>query len=95
MRNHKISQLPIVSDKGFVGSISEDDLANLYFEKKNLSTQTLEGVMKEAYPIVKESTPLDELSKLMTDNTNAVLVEMDNGKYQIITKFDIVQAIQI
>ena len=95
MRNHKISQLPIVSDKGFVGSISEDDLANLYFEKKNLSTQTLKGVMKGAYPIVKESTPVEELSQLMTDKNNAVLVEMDNGKYQIITKFDIVQAIQI
>ena len=95
MRNHKISQLPIVSDKGFVGSISQDDLAILYFEKKNLSTQTLKGVMKGAYPIVKESTPVEELSQLMTDNNNAVLVEMDNGKYQIITKFDIVQAIQI
>ena len=51
--------------------------------------------MKGAYPIVKESTPVEELSQLMTDKNNAVLVEMDNGKYQIITKFDIVQAIQI
>lgn len=93
MRNHKISQLPIVDTTGFVGSINEDQLFKLYFEKKDLSTQTLGTVMNKPYPIVKEDVAVEEFAKLINDENDAVLVEMNDGKYQIITKHDIVKTI--
>ena len=35
----------------------------------------------------------EEVTKLINKNTHAVLVEMDNGKYHIITRYDIISSL--
>jgi cystathionine beta-synthase len=50
--------------------------------------------MGAPYPIVQMGTSIDEVSKLITKDNQAVLLALENGKHHIITKYDIIGAIK-
>lgn len=93
MKKYNISQIPVIDTTGFVGSVDESDLFRSYLEDKNIADKPIKSVMGKPYPIVKSSTPVDEVSKLITKDNHAVLVELENGKHHIITKHDIISNI--
>ena len=93
MRTHEISQLPVEDADGFVGSLDEGDLFRSYFEDKNIADRPIKEVMNKPFPVVQRKASLEEISKLIDKNNPAVLVEMDPGKFQIITKHDIIRVI--
>ena len=94
MRQYDISQIPVEDSEGFVGSVDESDLFKLYFEDKQIADKPIKEVMRNALPIVKKDTSIDIISKLINKDNKAVLVDLDNGKYQIITKYDVISVIQ-
>ncbi|MFA7687682.1 MAG: pyridoxal-phosphate dependent enzyme [Moheibacter sp.] len=94
MKKFGISQMPVVDNQGFVGSLDEANLFKSFFEDKDLANRSVKSVMENPYPIISEKTSLEEISKLIQPENPAVLVKMENGKYQIITKHDMLQAIQ-
>ncbi len=94
MRQYDISQIPVEDSEGFVGSVDESDLFRLYFEDKQIADKPIKEVMRNALPIVKKDTSIDIISKLINKDNKAVLVDLDNGKYQIITKYDVISVIQ-
>jgi len=94
MRKYKISQIPVIDINGFVGSVDETDLFQSYISDKNLAEKPIREVMGKPYPIVKAGTPVDEISRLITKENRAVLVEVDGGRHHIITKYDIIGAIK-
>ena len=71
---------------GFVGSVDETDLFRSYVADKNVADKPIKEVMGKPFPIVKLGTSIDEVSKLFTKENDAVLVELENGNHQIITK---------
>ncbi len=50
--------------------------------------------MGKPFPIVKMGTPVEDVSKLITKENQAVLVDLGNGKHHIITKYDIIGSIK-
>jgi len=50
--------------------------------------------MGAAYPIVQANASIEEVSKLINKENQAVLVALENGKHHIITKYDIINAIK-
>ena len=94
MKNHKISQIPVVDIDGFVGSLDEAQLFRAFFEDKDLADKPTKTLMEKPFPIVKGNTPIEQISKLIDKDNSAVLVELENGKHQILTKHDIIKAIQ-
>ena len=94
MRNHDISQIPVEDQNGFVGSIDESDLFKLYFEDKNIADKPIKEVMRKAFPIVTKETSIDKISNLIDKDNKAVLVDLENGNFQIITKYDVISAIR-
>lgn len=94
MRNLKISQLPVIDINGFAGSLNESDLFNAYLADANIIEKPIREIMGAAYPMVKANASIEEVSKLITKENQAVLVELENGKHHIITKFDIINAIK-
>ncbi len=94
MRKYKISQIPVIDISGFVGSVDETDLFQSYVTDKNVTDKPIKEVMGKPYPIVKLGTPIEEVSKLFTKDNQAVLVDLENGKHHIITKFDIIGSIK-
>lgn len=93
LKKYKISQIPVIDTTGFVGSVDESDLFRSYFENKDIADLPIKEVMGKPFPIVNANTPIDEVSKLISKDNQAVLVELENGKYHIITKHDIISSI--
>lgn len=93
MRDFKISQIPVKDINGFVGSVDEASLLKGFLNDKNIADKPIKSIMGNAYPIVKKSAKIDEVSKLITKENQAVLVDLGNNKYHIITKYDIISAI--
>ena len=79
---------------GFVGSLDESDLFQAFLEDRNVADKPVREIMGKPYPIVKASASIEEVSKLITKDNQAVLVELENGKYHIITKHDIINSIK-
>lgn len=94
MRKYNISQIPVIDITGFVGSVDETDLFRSYVADKNVADKPIKEVMGKPFPIVKLGTAIEELSKLFTKKNDAVLVDLENGNYQIITKSDIIGSIK-
>ena len=93
MRTNKISQLPVIDSKGFVGSVDEDDLFKSYVADKAINDKAIIGIMGTPYPIVELTTPISKVSELLATEYRAVLVLLEDKKYQIITKYDIINSI--
>ena len=93
MKKYKISQIPVEDSTGFVGAIDEADLLRKYIENKDISDLPIKEVMNKPFPIVTKKTSIEDVSKLFNRDNNAVMVKLDNGSYQIITKYDIISAL--
>jgi len=93
MKKYNISQIPVIDTTGFVGSVDEADLFRSYIADKDIADKPIKEVMGKAYPIVSANTPIEEVSKLITRDNQAVLVQLENGKHHIITKHDIISSI--
>ena len=94
MRKYKISQIPVIDVNGFVGSVDESDLFQSYISDKNTADKPIREVMGKPFPIVKLGTPIEEVSKLITKENQAVLIDLGDGKHHIITKHDIINSIK-
>lgn len=94
LRKYKISQIPVIDVDGFVGSIDETDLFRSYVEDKDIADKPIREIMGKPYPIVKAATSIEEISKLINKDNQAVLVDLGNGRHHIITKHDIISSIK-
>lgn len=94
MRKFKISQIPVIDKNGFAGSLEDTDLFTAYMENPNIAEKPIREVMGAAYPIVNRNAKVEEVSQLITKDNNAVLVDLENGKHHIITKYDIINSIK-
>jgi len=94
MRVNHISQIPVTDVNGFVGSLEESDLFGLYFDDKDIANKPIKEVMGKPFPIVKSDASIEKISKLINRENSAVLVDLGDCKYHIITKHDVIRAIQ-
>jgi len=94
LRKYKISQIPVIDTNGFVGSVDETDLFRSYVEDKDIAEKPIREVMGKPYPIVQKNTSIEEISKLINKDNQAVLVDLGGGKHHIITKHDIISSIK-
>ena len=92
MRKFGISQIPVIKDNTFVGSIDDSAIYQTLVEKPELRDAPISSIMGPEFPIVKSGTHIEELCKLINKNTPAVLVESDSGKKHIVTRYDIISA---
>jgi len=90
MKKFNITQIPVIKDGQFAGSIDESKVFQVLVEDPRLLDKKIEDVMGAPFPIVEESADINSLSKLINRDTPAVLVKMQNGKYHIVTKYDVI-----
>lgn len=93
MNKYGISQLPVTKSGAFVGSLNDNYLLAKLIESGDSKNKTIESVMQPAFPMVDAQTPIDEISKLITKDNNAVLMKDLGGNTHIITKHDVIQAV--
>jgi cystathionine beta-synthase len=92
MRNFGISQIPVMKDGKFVGSIDDSHVYQLLVDEPHLRDSPISSIMNPAFPVVKMNTPIEDLCKLINKQTPAVLVELANGKFHIVSRYDVISA---
>ncbi len=93
MKDYNISQIPVTRDGGYVGHVDDKTLFQALLDNPNLLDKPLADVMQKALPIVPENEKIEVIKKLFNEETPAVLVKLDNGKYNIITRYDMINAL--
>ncbi|MEZ4721644.1 MAG: pyridoxal-phosphate dependent enzyme [Flavobacteriales bacterium] len=92
MRKFGVSQLPVMEDGKFIGSIDDAHLLPVLSNDPSARDKSVKNYMKKPFPIVQASDPLSSVSKHLDESNGAVLVELGQGKYHIITRHDLVAA---
>lgn len=93
MRQHQIGQMPVVDSNGFIGSVNQSDLIEIFLNEGKAAEVLIEKVMDQPYPMVSEQATIEEISQLLKNEHQAVLVKTETS-HQIITKFDIINLIK-
>ncbi len=92
MRKYGVSQLPVVEEGKFVGSVDEAHLLPALTANAQARDESIAGFMQAPFPVVQASDPIDSIAKHFDANNGAVLVELGQGRYHIITRHDMVAA---
>ena len=93
MNKFGISQIPVKKGTDFIGSLNDSVLFSKLFEDNSLKTKTVAELMDAPFPMVSPQAPMEDVSKLITKENNAVLMTDLAGHVHIITKHDLIQGI--
>jgi cystathionine beta-synthase len=93
MNQYNISQIPVLDNNKFVGSLSDNHLFGKLLENAELKELPVRNLMQEPFPVVTEKTTFEQVSKLFQKGEKAVVVNYDTNKHHIITKQDMIKAI--
>lgn len=93
MRDQDISQLPVFEKGKAVGAIHEDAILNLLLKGRELKKMIVREVMAHPLPVVTPEARIESIMRLVTPEAPAVLVAAGKQSYEIITKYDIVNAV--
>ncbi|MNF12310.1 hypothetical protein D3C80_2137460 [compost metagenome] len=76
-----------------MGKLAEGDILKALLENPSLKSAPVEQIMSAGFPFVDMNTSIDRISSLINKENSAVLVEDEQGKIEIITQYDIINAI--
>lgn len=88
-----ISQIPVTQKGMVVGKLAEGDILRALMENPSLKSSPVKEIMSGTLPFVDLNTSIDQISALINKENSAVLVEDENGDFDIITQYDIINAI--
>ncbi|MCS7161897.1 MAG: pyridoxal-phosphate dependent enzyme [Bacteroidia bacterium] len=93
MQRHEISQLPILDGDRVYGLLTESRLIEVLMDDPSAKDLPVEQFMGEPPVIVLPSTPVDIVSKMLTREMPAVLVQLEEGGWDIVTRADILNTL--
>ena len=94
MKEQDISQMPITSEGDIIGSIKQNKVLNHLLENPMQNADMcVEDIMDKEFPVIPVDTPLKDLNKYITKEVPAVITVDNNNDRQIITQYDIIQAL--
>ena len=91
MRDFDISQLPVMENEEWVGTVGEQQVISALSEN-DTQNSSVRDIMATALPIVNEDITVSQLSKIISRQTPAVIVKKTAGDYQIISQYDLIQS---
>lgn len=93
MKTLNISQIPVTQQGMVIGKVTESDILNALLESPALKSARVGTITSKPFPFVDLNSSIDKLSTLINKDTQAVLVEDEQGEINIITQYDIISAI--
>lgn len=93
MRKYSISQIPVMKDGNFVGSLDDAKVYQALCENPSLRDAPVSSIMQAPFPVVEEDATIETVSKLINTKNSAVLVALKNGNHHIVTRHDVIAAI--
>ena len=93
MKDHDISQMPVMKEDKVVGSITETAVLSYLLENPmNHAEQKLDSIMGAPFPVVPEDMPFSQLSQYIDRNIPAVMAKDRAGTLHILTQYDVIRA---
>ncbi|MCB0760028.1 MAG: pyridoxal-phosphate dependent enzyme [Flavobacteriales bacterium] len=92
MRQYNISQVPVVANGAFVGTVDERVLVQKICDSKDVIDAKIDSIMAGPLPMVDEKEPINQVSARLNQDTPAVLVKLADGTHHIITRQDVISA---
>jgi cystathionine beta-synthase len=93
MKEMGLTQLPVLENNVLVGSMSENLILQLLMDD-NLSREKQVGqVMGRGFPAVAYHASVSEISKLISKDNTAVMVQLPTSDWTIITEFDLIEVL--
>lgn len=93
MREHDVSQLPVMRGAEVLGRLSEDAVVEVLLRNPAPDKVIVDEVMGPAMPVVARDAGLEAISLLITKDNPSVLVDLGEGQYDIITKYDLIHSV--
>ncbi len=93
IKSLNISQIPVTQKGMIVGKLTESDILNSVLENPSLRSGLVKDIMTSSFPFIDLNTSIDKISSIINKENMAVLVEDENGNIEIITQYDIINAI--
>jgi cystathionine beta-synthase len=93
MQQQDISQLPVFEEEQSVGTVFEDQILNLALQGKDLRKLIVREVMGSPMPQVPSNAPVERITHILTQESHAVFVEMEDGNLEVLTKFDLMDTV--
>jgi cystathionine beta-synthase len=93
IKSLNISQIPVTQKGMVIGKITESDILNSLLENPSIKSQPIKNITTSPFPFVDLNTSIDRISAMINKDNIAVLVEDGQGKIEIITQYDIINAI--
>ncbi len=92
IKSLNISQIPVTQKGMVIGKITESDILDSLLENPSLKSSPIKSITTAPFPFVDLNTSIDKISSMINKDNIAVLVE-DQGNIEIITQYDIINAI--
>jgi cystathionine beta-synthase len=89
MREHDISQVPVIEGGEVVGSISEARILDILVTDANARSKPVVEYMEKPFPVVSDEASITDVAQRMDRETPAILVKQQGG-FDIITKSDLI-----
>jgi cystathionine beta-synthase len=93
MKEHDISQMPVMNSHKVVGSITEAAVLSYLLENPMQNAEKkVSAIMGAPFPVVPEDMPFSQLSRYIDRSIPAVMAKDRAGTLHILTQYDIIQA---
>lgn len=93
MQQYDISQIPVMEGDEFVGSLDDSKLFQMIVSDPAAGDKLVKDVMGKPYPIISSNEDVKKVASHISKENDAVLVDLGNNKFHIITKHDIIGAL--
>lgn len=93
MTRFNISQVPVLRDGNYVGSLNDYTVFAKLMEDPKLKASPIESIMEKPFPVVAGDDVIQNIATQMDKETNAVLVKFDDDQFHIVTKHDLIGAL--
>ncbi|MBS1501033.1 MAG: pyridoxal-phosphate dependent enzyme [Bacteroidetes bacterium] len=93
IKSLNISQIPVTQKGMVIGKVTESDILDALLDNPALKSSPVHTITTPSFPFVDLNTSIDKISSMINKDNIAVLVEDEKGGIEIITQYDIINAI--
>ncbi|HXP22480.1 MAG TPA: CBS domain-containing protein, partial [Candidatus Sulfotelmatobacter sp.] len=93
MQEQDISQIPVFEENLPIGTVYEDQILTLALQGKDLRKLVVREMMSKPLPRVPKNAPVERVTYILSHENPAVFVEMDESRFEILTKYDLMSTV--
>jgi cystathionine beta-synthase len=93
MQEQDISQIPVFEENIPIGTVYEDQILMLALQGKDLRKLVIREVMSKPMPKIPRTAPVERVTYILSHENPAVFVEMDDTRFEILTKYDLMSTV--